>query len=150
MKGIKRNDIDDGAIIPGQLGSELKYFSQIVNVGDIAADSDAIVHALLKPKSAITIKRLLTGVDTAISAADTDYQTLNITDGTNVIATVSTGPAATGQSFTAGTFVELTVDATYANIANTETIKAAFAKTGNGMAMSALQIQIDYTIDDPA
>lgn len=150
MYGIARNDIEPGALIPTKLGTELEQFSKTFYLHDITADSDALVIPLWKPPYAITIKRILMGVDTAITAQDTHYNKIDITDGTNIIATVSTGPASGGQSFTAGTFVTLTLDADYVAIANTKTLQVDFTKTGNGLAMSGLNIQIDYEIDDPA
>jgi len=148
--GIARNDIEPGAIIPSKLGTELERYSKTFFLAEIAADSDALVIPLWKPPYAITIKRILMGVDTTVTAQDTDYNKIDITDGTNIIATVSTGPAATGTTLTAGAFTTLTLDADYVAIANTETIKVDFTKTGNGLAMSGLNIQIDYEIDDPS
>lgn len=149
--GIARTDLEPGILIPSKLGNELNRFSKVVNVGDIAADSDAIVIPLFKPPAAITIKRILMGFDTAINKADTNYQKYYITDGTATIATIQTGPnSALGTSFTVGVFQELTLVAAYVGIAATETITLSFIKEGSGMVGSNCTIQIDYTIDDPA
>jgi len=149
--GIAREDLEPGILTPGKLGNELQRFSKVINVGDIAADSDAIVIPLFKPPYAITIKRILMGFDTAITKADTSYQKYYITDGTATIATVQTGPnSALGTSFTVGVFTELTLVSTYVAIAPTETITLIFIKEGSGMIASNCCIQIDYTIDDPA
>ena len=149
--GIAREDLEPGILTPGKLGNELQRFSKVINVGDIAADSDLIVIPLFKPPYAITIKRILIGFDTAITKADTNYQKYNVTDGTNIIATVSTGPnSAAGTSFVVGVFQELTLVATYVAIAATETITLSFVKAVSGMVASNCCIQIDYTIDDPA
>ena len=152
MYGIRRDDLADNLLIPSHLGNELERFSIVVNAGDIAANNNAFKVPVFKPPAAITIKRVLIGVDTDIAAADTDYQMVKLTDGTNTIASVSTGPALTGQSFTAGVFVELAVDATHgASITTAEQLYLEFAKTGStGMAMSNLCVQIDYEIDDPS
>ena len=153
-KGIMREDIDQGAIIPSKLSSELIRKSIVVNVGDIAADSDAIAHAVFKVPTQYTngilIKRILLSVDTAITAQDTNYNTIAVTDGTNTIASVATGPAATGQDFAVATPVELTLDADYVDQAAGQVLKLEFTKTGNGLAASALAIQIDFEIVDPS
>jgi hypothetical protein len=153
-QGITRSDIESGAIIPSKLGTELRRFSQIIHVGDMAIDSDAIVNALWKipaqMTAGVTIKRILMMVDTAVTAADTNYNTYAITDGTNTIASVANGPAATGQSFTAGAFVELTLVADYVDQAAGNTLKLTSTKTGNGLAMSGMNIQIDYEVNDPS
>lgn len=150
MYGIRRDDIADHAVIPLHLGNELHRFSKTFYLGDIDADSDALVPPLWNPPRAITIKRILVGLDTDAAKDNTDYQTISITDGTNTIASIATGPTAGGTSFTAGTFVELTLVANYVAISAAETIKVDFTKTNSGMALSGLQIQIDYDIDDPS
>ena len=113
-------------------------------VGDYAADSDAIKTALTKLDHAIKITGIKVAHDTAITAQDTDYNTVAITDGTNTIASFATGPAATGQSFVAGTFVALTLVAAYVEQAAAQTLKVEYTKTGNGLAGSGLVVQIEY------
>lgn len=153
-QGIKRADIDQGAIIPSKLATELRRQSIVVNVGDLAADGNAFAHALYKVPAqctaGITIKRVLMSVDTAVVAADTNYNTFAITDGTNTITSVANGPAATGQSFSVATPVELTLVSTYVNQAAGQTLKLTSTKTGNGLAMSAVMVQIDYEVNDPS
>lgn len=149
MYGIQRNDIDTGAIVPSKLGTELKRMSKVFNVGDVAADSDAIKVPLFAPPRAITLKKAMLGVDTAITAADTNYQTVALTDGTNTIASLATGPAATGEDMAAGVLEEITLDSDYIEIAAGDQLCLEFTKTGTGMAMSGLVCQIDYEVDDP-
>ena len=150
-QGIRRDDLESRLIIPLHLGNELERFSIVVNAGDIAANNNAFKVPVFKPPYAITVKRVLMGVDADIVAADTDYNTVNLTDGTNVIATVSIGPVLTGTSFTAGTFEELAVVTTYAVVTAAEQMYIEFVKTGTtGMAMSNLCMQIDYEINDPS
>lgn len=149
-KGIKRDDIDDGAIKPGHLGTELHKYSLTFQVGDIAADSDAIKIPLWVPPANITLKKCMMGVDTDVAAADTNYNKIDLTDGTNVIATTSNGPVSGGNSFTAGTLEEIALVADYVAVTSAEQLWLEFTKTGNGLAMSRMTVQIDYTIDDPA
>ena len=92
MYGIRRDDLAERSIIPSHLGNELERFSIVVNAGDIAANNNAFIVPVFKPPYAITIKKVLIGVDTAIVVHNTEYQTVKLTDGTNIIATVSTGP----------------------------------------------------------
>lgn len=126
------------------LSSEIK--TKYFQVGDIVADSDAIKHALWYLPRRIKINAVKFAVDTAITAADTNYQTVQVTDVTNVIGSISTGPAATGSSMVAGVWLAATTGpvAAYKEQAAGATLQLEFVKTGTGMAMSALAVQIDY------
>jgi len=163
-QGISRHDLEPGAVIPSKLCTELHRFtkiiqlpqipstdgnkSQIFNCGDISADSDLIKTPLFRPPRPITVKRIWVGFDTAVTAADTNYQTIAITDGTNPLASVVTGPITGGTSFVAGVMQELAVNATYAAISATEQMYVIYTKQGGGMALSGLMVQIDYIEND--
>lgn len=95
-QGIKRGDLDAGAILPSNLGSELMYQEETFHLGDFIADSDTIVTPIKKLTKAITITAVKIGADTAITAADTNYNTIALKNGASTIASVATGPAATG------------------------------------------------------
>lgn len=119
---------------------------KVFQVGDIAADSDAIKHALWYLPRRIKIAAVKFAVDTAITAADTNYQEVALTDGTNTIASIVTGPAATGDDLAAGVWLAASTSpvAAYVEQAALATLKLEFTKTGTGMAMSALAVQIEY------
>jgi len=120
----------------------VKYFQ----VGDIVANSDAIKHALWYLPRRIKIAGVKFAVDAAITAQDSDYNTIALTDGTNTIASIVTGPAATGDSLSAGVWLAASTGpvAAYVEQAAAATLKLEFTKTGNGLAMSALAVQIEY------
>jgi len=126
------------------LGTEtrIKYFQ----VGDIVADSDAIKHALWYLPRRIKITGVKFAVDTAITAQDTNYNTIALTDGTNTIASIVTGPASGGDSLSAGVWLAASTGpvAAYKEQAAGATLKLEFTKTGSGLAMSALAVQIEY------
>ena len=119
-----------------------KYFQ----VGDIVANSDAFKHALWYLARKIKINAVKFAVDTAVAAQDTDYNTIALTDGTNTIASIVTGPATGGDTLAAGVWLAASVGpvAAYKEQAAAATLKLEFTKTGNGLAMSALSVQIDY------
>ncbi len=120
--------------------------SKILNVGDIAADSDAIKIPVWRLPYKIKITAVYFGVDTAITAQDTDYNLCRLTDVTNDIASIVTGPAATGDSLVAGTPLAASVGvvAAYAEQDAGAVLQLEFTKTGAGLAMSGFWVQIDY------
>lgn len=126
------------------LTSEIK--TKYFQVGDIAADSDAIKHALWYLPRRIKINAVKFAVDTAITAQDTNYNTIALTDGTNTIASIVTGDAAGGDDLAAGVWLDASTGpvAAYVEQAAAATLKLEFTKTGSGLAMSALAVQIDY------
>ena len=67
------------------MSREYKTKSKIFNLGDFIADSVAIVVPIWKIPDAIKITAVKFAVDTAITAQDTDYNTIALTDGTNTI-----------------------------------------------------------------
>ena len=117
---------------------------KLLAIGDYVANSDAIKTPVWVLDHKIKITAVKAAHDTAITAQDTDYNTVALTDGTNTIASFATGPAATGQSFTAGVFVALSVVAAYAEQAAAQNLRVEYTKTGNGLAGSGLVIQIEY------
>lgn len=115
-----------------------------IRLGDIAQDSDAIKYPLWKLKRRIKITAVLLGANVACSAADTNYNTFQLTDVTNVIASIANGPAATGQSFVAGSMHAMTVVAAHAEKPADTQLQFEVVKTGNGLALTGAQIQIEY------
>lgn len=115
-----------------------------VALGDFIADSDAIKAIIWRVTEAVKISAVYLGFDSAITAQDTDYNTIAVTDGTNTIASTATGPAATGNSFAAGVPESLTVVAAYAEQAAGAVILLEHTKTGNGLLESGAWVQIDY------
>ena len=115
-------------------------------IGDLAIDSNAIVYALWTVPHAIKIAAVRLGVKTAVTAADTNYNTCSLKNGSVTVATFANGPAATGVSVAAGAFGSFTVvTAAGANeVAAASVLTLATVKNGNGLAMAGVNLQIDY------
>jgi len=118
--------------------------SKVILCGDYVANSDAIKHPLFTNPRRIKVNEVHFGHSVAITAQDTDYNTLKVMVGATVIAQVVTGPASGGQDFVAGDFVAVTPEAGAEEIAADSNIELNFTKTGNGLLGKGLIVQIDY------
>ena len=137
-QGIKIHDQDE-------LG---KYGVHTISLGDtLVIDASGLNPAIWKPGIPITITRVLLGVSATVTAANTNYQTLSLTDGTNTIATMANGPAATGVTIAAGAFGMWTLDADHVDVAAGTTLEIDIAATGNGLAWLGAVIQIEYIVN---
>jgi hypothetical protein len=114
-------------------------------LGVIAIDSDAIKIPLWKPNSRIKITKVRLGADTACTKADTNYNTFQLTDVTNVIASIANGPnSAAGQTFAAGAMYDMTLVAAYQEMAADVQLQFEIVKTGNGLALTRSVLEISY------
>jgi len=120
-----------------------------INVGDIAADADAVKHPFFYTKNKIQIKKIFMGSKAAVAAADTNYQNIKVMNGAVEIKKVSTGPAASGQSFVAGDFVEFTPVVGTEEIPANTNLEINYSKTGTGMAVTGLTIGIQWIDIEP-
>ncbi len=118
--------------------------TKTIHLGAIAIDSDALLYALWKLETAIKITAIRLGVNTACAAADTNYNTFEVKNGATTVASVANGPAATGSSFTAGAFTDMTLVAAAAEVAAGATLTLDITKTGNGLALAGAILQIEY------
>lgn len=118
--------------------------SKIIKVGDYAADSDAIKHPLWVNKRKIKVNKVHFGHSVAVTAQDTNYNEIKVMVSTTKIASVLTGPAATGQDFVAGDYVAITPESGAEEIAAGSNIELNFEKTGSGLLGKGLVVQIDY------
>ena len=120
--------------------------TKTIHLGAIAIDSDAFLYALWKLEHAIKISAIRLGVNTSCNAADTNYNTIYVKNGTVVIGTIANGPVAGGTSFVLGTFSAMTVAvAAGANlVAAGDTLSLKVTKTGNGLALAGAILQIEY------
>jgi len=121
--------------------------SQLIHIGAIAIDSDAIVNALWVIPNAIKIAAIKIGVCTTNTKADTNYNTLAVMNGAVTVATIANGPnSAAGTTIAAGAFGTFTlVTAAGANeCAAADVLTLTCTKTGNGLAYAGVNIQIDY------
>lgn len=127
------------------MGREYALKTKTIFIGDIAADSDALLLALWKLDHAIKISAIRIGVKATVTKADTNYNTFQVKDGSNVVAAVANGPnSAAGTTFTLGTFADMVVAAAYAEAAALDTLSFKITKTGTGLAMTGVCIQIEY------
>lgn len=125
------------------LTSELK--TKVFRLGDILIDSDAIKYPLWKLNRAIKVSACYLGSDTAVSKADTNYNTFALTDITDTIASIANGPdSAAGTTFAAGVPAAMTVVAAQAIRAKDDQLQFEVTKTGNGLALHGVYIQVDY------
>jgi len=116
-------------------------------LGAIAIDSDALLYALWKVEHAIKITAIRIGVDATCTKADTHYNSLAVRNAAVDVANVANGPnSAAGTTFTLGTFADMVVvTAAGANIlAAGDTLSLKVTKTGNGLAMAGVNMQIEY------
>jgi hypothetical protein len=116
---------------------------------DFAQDADANDFALWTVPTGLNA-RVISGTwasGTTIAAADTNYDTYALTDGTTTIASVATGPAATGQAFTAGTPVAMTVTDVLVDAAGVFHITKTKTGTGTANAGMIIDVVIGITSD---
>jgi hypothetical protein len=120
-------------------------------VGDIAADSDALLYPVWKVENAIKITAVRLGSKASVAAADTNYNTFYLKALTVVIGTFANGPVAGGKSFVLGTLVDadLATAAGANEVASGATLSLKVTKTGSGLAVTGLHIQIDYMDMNP-
>lgn len=125
------------------------YFKKtaICNVGAIAIDSDALIWPLFTAPNAVKITAIRLGTNTTMTKADTNYNTFTIKNGTVSVATLANGPnSAAGTTIAAGVMGTFTVvTAAGANeLAAGDLLTLTSVKTGNGLAVVAAVIEIDY------
>jgi hypothetical protein len=121
-----------------------KELQKVITLGVIAIDSDAIKIPLWKPNSKIKITKVRLGADTACTKADTNYNTFQLTDVTNVIASIANGPDPEGQTFAAGVFYDMTLVAAYQEVAADVQLQFEVVKAGSGLALTRSVLEISY------
>jgi hypothetical protein len=121
--------------------------TKTIPVGAIAIDSDALVWPLWKVPHAIKITAIRLGTNTTMTKADTNYNTFSIKNGSTTVATLANGPdSAAGTSIAAGAqgAFALVTTAGANEIAADSLLTLSSVKTGNGLAVVAASIEIDY------
>lgn len=122
------------------------YFTKTkqFHIGDVAIDSDAIKYALWKLPNAIKITAVRVASTVACAAADTNYNTFALTDITDTIGSDANGPVSGGTTWAAGVFQDMTLVAAQVVRAADDTLQFEVTKTGSGLALDGVLIQIDY------
>ena len=119
--------------------------TKTIHVGAIAADSDASLWALWKLANAIKIVAIRLGVNADNTKADTNYNTVQVKNGSSVVAAIANGPnGSTGTSITKGTFADMALTAANCSPAAGDTLSLKVTKTGSGLAYAGAVIEIDY------
>jgi len=120
--------------------------TKVFHLGALAASADSVLWAIWKTPAAIKITAARLAANTACNAANTNYNTWNLKNGSVVVASIANGPASGGTSFTAGAFSSMTVvDAAGASeLAAGDTLSFVSVKQGNGLALVGAVLQIEY------
>lgn len=122
-----------------------EYVEKIITAGplNVAADSDAVVWPLFVSNRRIKVVKVLLGATAAMTAADTNYNTVAIKHGTTTIYSFANGPAASGESLAAGVIEEKAL-ATPVEVPADTPIKITFTKTGTGLAITGFYVGLVY------
>lgn len=122
--------------------------SKTFPIGDIAADSNALLYALWAVPAAIKIVAARLGVKTLVTKADTNYNTVDLKNGSVVIASIANGPVSGGTTIAAGAFADITVvpitQAQETSVAAGDVLTLKVTKTGNGLAFLGAILEVDY------
>ena len=121
--------------------------TKTITVGVIAADSDSSLWALWTLENAIKIVAIRLGVSATNTKADTNYNTVQVKNGSTTVASIANGPnTSAGTTITLGTFADMVVvTAAGANlVAAGDTLSLKVTKTGNGLALAGAILQIEY------
>lgn len=119
--------------------------TKTIPVGAIAIDSDSSLWALWTVKHAIKIAAIRLGVSATNTKADTNYNTVQVKNGSNVVAAIANGPnTSAGTTIAAGAFGAMTLTAAYSECAADDVLTLKVTKTGNGLAYAGAVIEIDY------
>lgn len=131
-----------------RIGRAAPEHSHSFTIGDIAADSNALLYALWRVPSAIKIVAARLGVKTLVTKADTNYNTVDLKNGSVVIASIANGPVSGGTTFAAGAFADMAIvpvtPALETSVAAGGVLTLKVTKTGNGLAFPGAVVQIEY------
>lgn len=120
------------------------------SIEDLAADSDALEPVLWVAPRAGRITAAAMSASAAVAAADTNYNTFAIMNGSTSMATLANGPVSGGVSIAAGAFsAAFTLSATIASRAFSagDVLTLEPTKTGNGLAVAdpSFKLTVEYT-----
>ncbi len=118
--------------------------TKTIFLGAIVIDSDALLKALWTIPNAIKITAIRLGVEADNTAADTNYNTVQVKNGANVIGTIANGPVATGATIAKGAFGTMALTAANVECAADDVLTLKVTKTGNGLAYAGAVLEIDY------
>jgi len=124
--------------------SNQNIWYETVNLGDLAADSDAIAPVIFKKPEAVAIVAIWIAVDTTVGADAVNYNTIDIKqdDGD---ASLMSSPYDTQAGLTLATPVDMGVDQNLSQIAD-ESLYLDLTLTASGKALSGAVLFISYTL----
>ncbi len=126
-----------------------KYMQSTVGIGDIDADNDDYTYPIFRAKHDVTIVMCHIGVDSDVTANDTNYQTIYLeqTGNSNDLGSITT--ASTGFSKHVPREIAISSSSNQNKLAAGDTLQLRFAKSGTGVAMYGVTVSIAYTVDQP-
>ncbi len=126
-----------------------KYRYITVNIGDVAANSDAFSIPLFTGNVNTTITNVEIATDTTAGSSATNFQTVQIFNSASStgIATALTNASTAFTQATPRAFTSLS--STLSKIAAGNTLYMTFTKTESGTALSGVTVAIALTIDIP-
>jgi len=127
--------------------SNQQYFYEVVNVGDIAADSDSIKKVVFSKEHAATLYAAYLTADETKTNDAVNYQTIELEDSDgNVIVSYAWTPV-----FTAGSTAPQSMgalDGTHKVLSSDDHVEMTFTKTSSGQAISGLTLILFYTLTE--
>lgn len=114
------------------------------HLGDLAVDQDSLEPIVWVADCPCRVTAVALSADAAVNAADTNYTTWVLTNGSTTIATIADGPVLTGSSLAAGAFTAATVTTTVADreVAKDDVLTFQATDTGDGLAIPGATLKI--------
>jgi len=116
-----------------------------ISVGDLVADSDALVPFLHKFPVGVTITKVSICADTDTADGSTNKQTFTVKRSSDDGQIVAVTTATANPGLTGGTWLDAG-SVTNGAIGAAEYLYLTIAKTASGIAISGLQIQVEFTL----
>ncbi len=141
--GTSSYKIDVNGLVTSTSGDQYHY--TLVDIGDVAADSDAIDPGIYIAGAGITLYRFWMSVDTAIGADAVNYQSFDFIESSGGLSILSS-PFTSVAEWVAGTFQDMGALAGGPKVLIAdETVKMTITKTVGGKAMSGVRVMVQFT-----
>ncbi len=130
--------------LPMPVGNQ-KTRQMTINVGDIAADSNALQNYLMTARAGITITAISVVADTTTADGSTNKQTFTVKRSSDDGTVASATTAVANPGMTVATLLTLG-SITNAALAAGEYLYCTYTKVSSGLAISGLTFIINYTM----
>lgn len=130
--------------LPDPGGGDAKRMVTIP-VGDIVADSDALVPYLIRFSKAVVITAIKYWVDTASADGTTNSQTITIKEDSGDAQVVQAATAGADPGIAQATVTDMG-SVTNGTLAAGVGLYATFTKGASGLALSGLTFQVEFTL----